>query len=62
MKFLLLLTLFGADGPDYEYAINTNLSAVECEQQLEEQQALLEKSFDVNDFELWCEQDDAYED
>lgn len=62
MKFVLILILFGMDSNDLMYAIDTGMSAEECETRIIEQQALLEKTFSVNDFELSCEQDDHHED
>jgi hypothetical protein len=59
MKFVLILVLFGMDSNDLTYAIDTGMSAADCEMRIIEQQALLEKTFSVNDFELWCETDDA---
>jgi hypothetical protein len=57
MKFVLILVMFGMDSNDLMYAIDTGISAEECETRIIEQQALLEKTFSVNDFELWCDQD-----
>lgn len=62
MPFALILTLFGVDSPDMYYAVETAITAEECAIRLQEQQALLEKTFNINDFELTCEMDDAYED
>ena len=59
--FILVLTLFGADTPDLAYVVDYDMSAEDCAVRIEEQQALLEKTFDVNDFELTCEVDHATE-
>lgn len=57
--FILVLTLFGADTPDLAYVVDLDMSAEDCAIRIEEQQELLEKTFDVNDFELTCEMDHA---
>lgn len=61
MKFALILTLFGIDAPDYEYAIDVNMSGAACIEALEKQQALLEQTFHPADFELHCEMDAMFE-
>lgn len=57
LKFVLVLTLFGVDGPDISYAVETGLSDSGCLFSLSEVQADLEKIFDKEDFELFCEPD-----
>jgi hypothetical protein len=59
MKVFLLLTLFGVDSPDLYFAVDTNMTAEDCAIRIEEQQTLLEKTFDINDFALACEIDEA---
>ncbi len=59
MKFFLFLTLFGVDSPDMYYAVDTGMTAEDCAIRIEEQQALLEKTFDSSDFQLTCETDEA---
>lgn len=59
MKFVLMLTVFGYGGPDMQYVVNHDMTGVACVQQLEEQQLLLEKTFDRVDFELSCELDNS---
>ncbi len=59
MKFFLFLVLFGVDSPDMYYAVDTDMTAEDCAIRLEEQQRLLEKTFDSNDFQLTCEIDEA---
>lgn len=64
MKFALILTLFTPEGPNYwmNYAVETDLSALECEVALAKHQALLELTFQAEDIVLTCEMDDAHED
>lgn len=59
MKFVLILTLFGYDGPDFWYVINSSLTGVECVQMLEKQHNLLSQTFYEADFNLSCEVDHA---
>ena len=59
--FILVLTLFGVDANDYVYIVDYDMTAEECGNRLEEQQLLLEKTFDGIDFELTCEMDFASE-
>lgn len=59
--FILVLTLFGADTPDLAYVVDLDMSAEDCATRIEEQQELLEKTFNYNDFELTCEMDHATE-
>lgn len=59
MKFVLILTMFGMDAPDYWYVVDSNLSGYECVQLLEKHQAYLEKTFHYTDFNLTCEVDNA---
>jgi hypothetical protein len=61
MTFVLILILFGVDDMDTVYAIDTGMTAEDCAIRIEEQQILLEKTFNVNDFELVCETDHATE-
>lgn len=61
MTFVLILTLFGLDSPDVYYAVDTGMSAAECETRIAEQQILLERTFNAADFELTCETDQAHE-
>jgi len=62
MKFVLILTLFGFEAPEFVYAIVTNISAVECQSALSKHQMLLEQTFQAADFVLTCEMDDQHED
>jgi hypothetical protein len=62
MKFVLILTLFGMDSPDIQYVIDHNMTGFDCIQRFEQQQEILEKTFDSVDFVLSCEMDDQYED
>lgn len=62
MKFALILTLFGYEGNDMWYAVDTNMAGLACIEALEKHQALLEQTFHPEDFELHCEMDDLYED
>ncbi len=57
--FILVLTLFGADTTDSVYVVDYDMSAEDCAVRIEEQQRLLEKTFNVNDFVLTCEMDMA---
>lgn len=61
MTFVLILILFGIDDQDMVYAVDTGMTAEDCSVRIAEQQALLEKTFNVNDFELTCETDNAFE-
>lgn len=61
MPFVLFLTLFGFDSNNMYYAIDTGMTFEDCETRLAEQQILLEKTFDIRDFELTCETDFAEE-
>jgi len=62
MKFALILTLFGFEAPEFAYAVVTDVSAVECQSALSKHQALLEQTFQHEDFILTCEMDDQHED
>jgi hypothetical protein len=59
--FILVLTLFGADANDSVYVVDYDMTAEDCSVRIEEQQNLLEKTFNVNDFVLTCEMDMATE-
>ena len=59
--FILVLTLFGADANDSVYVVDYDMTAEDCAVRIDEQQALLEKTFNYNDFELTCEMDQATE-
>ncbi len=59
--FILVLTLFGADTTDSVYVVDYDMTAEDCSVRIEEQQRLLEKTFNVNDFVLTCEMDMATE-
>ncbi len=59
--FILVLTLFGADTTDSVYVVDYDMTAEDCSVRIEEQQHLLEKTFNVNDFVLTCEMDMATE-
>ena len=61
MKFVLFLTMFGLDSPDIYYAVDTGMTATDCETRLQQQQILLEKTFDISDFSLTCVTDFAEE-
>ena len=61
MKFVLFLTMFGLDSPDIYYAVDTGMTATDCEIRIAEQQILLEKTFDISDFSLTCVTDFAEE-
>jgi hypothetical protein len=62
MKFALILTLFGIDGQDYNYAVDVNMQGLACVEALEKHQALLQQTIHPEDFELVCVMDDLYED
>ena len=62
MKFVLILTLFGVDAPDFWYVVDSSLSGVECIQLLERTQNSLAETFHPADFNLSCEVDDAVQD
>ena len=62
MKFILILTMFGIDAPDYHYAVDVGMSGVDCIEALEKHQRLLEQTFHPVDFALSCEVDDVFED
>jgi hypothetical protein len=55
MKFALILVIFGFGSEEYAYVIEDELFATDCAVRIIEQQALLEKTFAVNDFELSCD-------
>ena len=57
--FVLMLTMFGVDGPDYTYVLDYNLGGEDCITALEKHQALLVQSFNEADFELTCSLDHA---
>jgi hypothetical protein len=57
MKFILVLTLFGLDGPNMEYVIHSGITGEYCVKQLELHQELLERSLLPADFNLSCEKD-----
>lgn len=57
MHFVLILTLFGVDSNDLVYAIDTDMTALDCADRMAEQQILLEQSFAPVDFVLTCEAD-----
>lgn len=59
--FILVLTLFGADANDSVYVVDYDMTAEDCVVRIEEQQALLKKTFNINDFVLTCEMDQATE-
>lgn len=61
MKFVLVLTLFGFEAPDYAYVIDYNMSGMDCIERLQAQNNLLLQSFHVTDFNLSCEIDRADE-
>lgn len=62
MKFVLILTMFGIDAPDYDYVVDYNMTGVDCVETLEKHQRLLEQTFHPADFALSCEMDDVFED
>lgn len=55
MKFALILVMFGFGSEEYAYVIGDEMLADDCAARIVEQQALLEKTFAVNDFELSCD-------
>jgi len=57
MKFILVVTLFGLDGPDYEYVVHSGITGEYCVQELKRHQKLLELTFMPADFNLSCEKD-----
>jgi len=59
--FILVMTLFGVDTPDLAYVVDYDMTAEDCAIRIEDQQRLLEKTFNYNDFELTCEMDMATE-
>ncbi len=61
MKFVLILTLFGFEAPDYAYVIDYNMSGMDCIERLQAQNNLLLQTFHVTDFNLSCEIDHADE-
>jgi hypothetical protein len=61
MKFVLIVTLFGFEAPDYAYVIDYNMSGMDCIERLQAQNNLLLQSFHVTDFNLSCEIDHADE-
>ena len=62
MKFVLILTMFGIDGPDYSYVVDYGISGIDCIERLEEQQKILIQTFGYEDFALSCEMDQMFED
>jgi hypothetical protein len=63
MKFALILTLFGVDGePNYYYAVQTDISAIECNLQADSYETVAAELFTAGGFELTCEMDDSHED
>ena len=63
MTFALILTLFGVDGsPDYYYAIETDMSAIECNLQADFYETVAAELFIAGDYNLTCELNDSYED
>lgn len=61
MQFALILTLFGYESPDMLYAIDTGLTAEDCDSQMAYHQQLLEKTFVAGDFLLTCEGTDSFD-
>ena len=61
MKFVLILTLFGMDSSDIVYVIDHNMTGIDCIERFEQQQTILENTFNPIDFRLSCELDQAYE-
>ena len=59
MIYVLMLTLFGVDNYDFAYVIDHNMTGEECITKFEQQQPILEKTFDAEDFRLSCELDNA---
>lgn len=55
MKFALILVMFAFGSEEYAYVVDDEMSAEDCAVRIVEQQALLEKTFHVNDFELTCD-------
>ena len=65
MTFALILSLFGTDSreiPDYQYAIATDISAIECAREAELQETLAARMFVAGDYTLTCVGTDNYED
>jgi hypothetical protein len=55
MSFILVLTLFGVDAPDYSYAVAVGLTGAECIAELEKQVPILNQTFQYGDYTLACE-------
>lgn len=60
MKFALILTLFAPNGS--YYAVETDLSATECELRAEYYETIAAELFIAGDYILTCEMDDSHED
>ncbi len=54
MKFVLILTLFGLDGPDYDYVVQSDLGGVDCITLLEHHHKLMAQTVNRADFRLTC--------